>query len=72
VIATLAAAFFRADFDQALGDEDEPTICTHSETMLPTTWPHLLSAFIDANRNAQPIPVIPMNIKSECRYKNRR
>lgn len=44
-----------------------PAICTHSETMLPTTWSHLLSAFIDANRNAQPIPVMTMNIRSECR-----
>src|ERR1041385_6575626 len=46
-----------------------PAICTHSERMLPTTWPHLLSTFIHANRKAQPTPVITMNIRSECRCK---
>src|SRR5581483_4969240 len=44
-----------------------PAIWTHSETMLPTTWPHLLSTFIRKNKIVQAMPVTMIKIKSECR-----
>lgn len=43
-----------------------PKICVHSETMLPTTWPHLLSGSMARNATTQAIPVINRKMLSEC------
>src|SRR5450755_4185324 len=47
-----------------------PRICVHSETMLPTTCPHLLLGSIALNATTQPTPVIRRNKVSECSRKN--
>src|SRR4029434_1473380 len=42
-----------------------PKICVHSETMLPTTWPHLASESIEAYSAIHPTPVITRKILRE-------
>src|SRR5271167_1756626 len=47
-----------------------PRICVHSETMLPTTWPHLLFGSIALNATTQAMPVTSRNKVSECSRRN--
>src|SRR5579872_6979560 len=42
-----------------------PKICVHSDTTLPTTWPHLLPVSILAKSTTQPIPVTSKKILKE-------
>jgi len=42
-----------------------PRICVHSETMLPTTCPHLLFGSMALNATTQARPVTTRNIVSE-------
>ncbi len=43
-----------------------PRICVHSETMLPTTWPHLQLGSMALNATTQAMPVTRRNKVSEC------
>src|ERR1035437_4330108 len=47
-----------------------PRIWVHSETMLPTTCPHLLPGSIAQNATTQPMPVITRKMVSECSRRN--
>src|SRR5579864_9348917 len=44
----------------------KPRICVHSETMFPTTCPHLEVGFDRANVITHPAPVIRRNRVKEC------
>lgn len=43
-----------------------PRICLHSETMFPTTCPHLLFGSIARNAAIQPMAVIARKMVSQC------
>jgi hypothetical protein len=62
----LAALFSINFFD----NNTNPKICVHSETIFPTTCPHLDSESILAKKITQPIPVIARNIVNEWSRRN--
>src|SRR3981081_4569578 len=47
-----------------------PRICVHSETMLPTTCPHLLFGSMALNASPQATPGTRRNTVSECSRRN--
>src|SRR6185437_3046355 len=63
---------FECDSTKRLVMISRPKICVHSETMLPTTWPHFELGMECANRSTQITPVPSRNTLSECSSKNSR
>jgi hypothetical protein len=59
-----------ANLHQGLGHQDQPQDLVHSETMLPTTCPHLLFGSIALNATTQAMPVTRRNRVSECSRSN--